>query len=116
MMETGSRDQWTDNPWFGPLAAFALGAAAVWLTVAAVDNWRREPAVVDDEILRQRVRMRLGELVTRPDTIQVAVQGGVVRLSGEVLARERDALLAALIAVPGVWRLRNALGTLREST
>jgi osmotically-inducible protein OsmY len=103
------------RPWLTIVAAFALGAAALWLTVAAVDNWRRESPEVSDEVLRQRVRTRLAELVTRPDAVQVVVKDGVVRLSGEVLPQERDALLMALIGVPGVWRLRNALGTLGES-
>ncbi|AMO24946.1 hypothetical protein UC35_21565 [Ramlibacter tataouinensis] len=103
-----------NSPWLATLAAFALGAAATWLTVAAIDNWRREPSGISDDLLRDRVRARIGELVARPDAIRVAVEGGVVRLSGEVLPQERDALLSALIVVPGVWRVRNALGTLQE--
>jgi len=103
------------RPWVYTLAAFSLGAAATWLTVAAVENWRHEVPGVSDDVLRERVRARVGELVTRPDAIRVTVEGGVVGLSGEVLPQERDALLSALIVVPGVWRVRNALGSLQES-
>jgi len=103
------------RPWLFTLAAFSLGAAATWLTFAAVDNWRHEAPGVSDEVLGARVRARIGQLVTRPDAIRVAVEGGVVRLSGEVPPQERDALLSALIVVPGVWRVRNALGKLQES-
>jgi osmotically-inducible protein OsmY len=115
MMEMSLRNRFDASPWLTPLAALALGAAATLLAVAAVDKWRREPAGVSDDILKQRVRARVGELVSRPDAIQVDVEGGVVRLSGEVMPQERDGLLAALIAVPGVWRVRNALGMLQES-
>jgi hypothetical protein len=115
MMEMSLRNRFDASPWLAPLVAFALGAASTWLIVAAVDNWRSEPAGVSDDILSQRVRARLGELVSRPDAIQVDVEGGVVRLSGEVLPQERDALLAALIGVPGVWRVRSALGMRQES-
>jgi len=115
-METFSlQDNFADRPWIATLAAFALGAAATWLVVAAMDSWQREPRPVSDDILLERVRARLGELVARPDAVQVAVEDGVVRLSGEVLPQERDALLLALIGIPGVWRLRNALGTHAES-
>jgi len=110
-----SVNRFTGNPWFGPLAAFALGAAAAWLVAATLDNWRDELPTISDELLRRRVRARLGELVARPDAIRVAVERGVVRLSGEVLPQERDALLSALVEVPGVSRVRNALGTIGEN-
>jgi hypothetical protein len=115
-MEAIWRDE-SPAPWLGAVAGFALGAAATWLAASLIDHWRdRRQARVSDDMLRQRVRACVGELVSRPDAIRVAVEEGVVRLSGAVLPQERDALLSALIDVPGVWRVRNALGTLQEST
>lgn len=113
-MEPLLRERFFDTPWLTPVAALALGAAAAWLTFAALDNWRRDDVPVSDRQLRERVRARLSEWVTRPDAVQIAVERGVVRVSGDVPPQERDALLAGLIAVPGVWRVRNALGTATE--
>jgi len=112
-METLSfQDTFDGRAWITTAAAFALGAATTWLVFVALETWQqREPRAVSDDTLRHRVRARLSELVARPDAVQVTVENGVVRLTGEVLPQERDTLLSALIGIPGVWRLRNALGT-----
>ena len=56
--------------------------------------------VVDDDILRDRVRSRLGHLVDAP--IEVEVRDGRVVLSGNLTARGFDELIIDISAVPGV--------------
>jgi osmotically-inducible protein OsmY len=62
-----------------------------------------------DGQLRDRVRSRLGHLVSHPGAIDVTVQDGVVRLSGGVLAQEQDGLLLRVRDMAGVQRVINAL-------
>lgn len=68
----------------------------------------------DDAQLRQRVRSRLGDWVSHPGAIDVDVQDGVVRLTGQVLAAELDGLLSRIVGVAGVRKVRNALETLKD--
>lgn len=70
------------------------------------------PAKADprsDAELRDRIRDRLGRLVSYPGAVHVAVENGVVRLSGDVLAKERDGLLLQVQDMEGVQKLVNAL-------
>jgi hypothetical protein len=62
-----------------------------------------------DAELRDRIQSRLGRMVTHPRAIQVSVENGVVRLSGRVLSKERDGLLAQVQDMPGVQKLVNAM-------
>jgi hypothetical protein len=62
-----------------------------------------------DAELRDRVQSRLGRVVSHPGAIRIDVDQGVVRLSGRVLAKERDGLLAQVEQVPGVRGLVNAM-------
>lgn len=62
-----------------------------------------------DAELRDRVRERLGRLVSHPRAIEVQVEDGVVRLSGDVLSKERDGLLLHVNEMPGVQKLVNAM-------
>ncbi len=62
-----------------------------------------------DAELRDRIRDRLGRLVSHPRAIEVGVEHGVVRLSGHVLAKERDGLLLQVQDMPGVQKLVNAM-------
>jgi osmotically-inducible protein OsmY len=67
-----------------------------------------------DAQLRERVRSRLGHWVSHPRAIEVDVEGGVVRVSGQVLAKELDGLLSRLTGIPGVHKVHNALVTLDD--
>lgn len=67
-----------------------------------------------DAELRDRIRDRLGRLVSHPRAIEVGVEHGVVRLSGHVLAKERDGLLLQVQDMAGVQKLVNAM-TAHES-
>jgi osmotically-inducible protein OsmY len=62
-----------------------------------------------DAELRDRIRNRLGRMVSHPRGIDVRVENGVVRLSGDVLAKERDGLLLQVQEMPGVQKLVNAM-------
>ena len=62
-----------------------------------------------DAELRDRIQSRLGRMVSHPGAIQVSVENGVVRLSGRVLAKERDGVLEQVQQMPGVQKLVNAM-------
>jgi hypothetical protein len=101
----------TPLPWLSVAGAFALGAAAVWLTDWVMEQMRLGPGPMSDDIVLARVRARVEELIRRPDAVTVSVENGVVRLAGDVSPEERDALLTQLLYMPGVVRLRSALGS-----
>lgn len=62
-----------------------------------------------DAELRDAIQARLGRMVSHPGAIQVAVHNGVVRLSGRILAMERDGMLAQVQQMAGVQKLVNAM-------
>ncbi len=64
---------------------------------------------VADNVLCQRVRARLGRLVSHPSAIVVTADNGVVTLRGPILKREVGRVLIAVRAVPGVKSLVNQL-------
>jgi hydrogenase maturation factor HypE len=67
-----------------------------------------------DAQLRERVSGRMGHLVSHPRAIEVSVDQGVVRLSGQVIAKELDGLLSQLTDMPGVRKVHNALAVLTD--
>ncbi len=62
-----------------------------------------------DTRVGERVRARLGHVVSHPGRIQVAVHYGVVTLSGSVLASEWDSMLRTVASTRGVVGVRNEL-------
>lgn len=81
--------------------------------IAELTSWvARRP--LDDDVLAERVRSRLGFLVSHPRSIEVAVRDGWVTLSGPVLADEVDQLLAGVGRVRGVRGIDNRLEVHRE--
>jgi uncharacterized membrane protein/osmotically-inducible protein OsmY len=64
---------------------------------------------VADEVLVERVRARIGRLVSHPASIEVSAKGGEVTLAGPVLKRELDALLRGVRCVRGLTRLEEHL-------
>jgi hypothetical protein len=103
----------------GPLvkagAAFAASALLTYLIGNALLR-RRDAMWGDESRLRKRVRERIAELVSYPDAIDVQVESGVVRVSGRVLAAERDHLLSQLTQVPRVFKVYNALDPVQEES
>lgn len=74
-----------------------------------------EPAPADD-VLGERVRARLGRLVSHPGAIHVAASGGTVTLTGPVFEAEVAQLLEGVGAVAGVAAVENKLEPHREAT
>src|SRR4051812_39240836 len=62
----------------------------------------------NDAELRHRVRSALDAMVSHPRALHVGVDHGVVRLSGRLLAAERDGVLEQVQRMPGVQKLVNA--------
>ena len=57
---------------------------------------------VEDQVLVERVRAKIGRLVSHPHAIQVVASAGNVTLSGPILAREASRLVRATRRVSGV--------------
>jgi hypothetical protein len=79
------------------------GAAA-----RALDRLVVEPAP-DDDVLVERVRARLGRLVSHPGAIEVVASAGTVTLKGPVFDAEVDQLLRGVAAVAGVTAVEHKL-------
>ena len=52
--------------------------------------------------------------MSHPGAISVDVENGVVRVSGQVLAKELDGLLSRITGVAGVRKVHNALDALSD--
>jgi len=68
---------------------------------------RRDP--VDDEVLVERVRAKLGRLVSYPHAINVKASDGCVHLRGVILESEVPGLVRTISRVSGVRDVVNAL-------
>lgn len=76
--------------------------------VAEFRSWiKREP--VSDEVLVERVRAKIGQVVSHPGSIAVTANQGQVTLSGPILAREVDELISVVSKVRGVTDKENRL-------
>lgn len=64
---------------------------------------------VSDGVLVERVRARMGHLISHPGAIKVTAQNGQVTLDGPILAAELPALLAGVHLIPGVREVVNQL-------
>jgi len=71
-------------------------------TLAAARHLAQRNTHVDDAVLAERVRAKLGRHVSHPHSVHVTALDGVVTLTGPILAREADDLLHALRRVRGV--------------
>jgi hypothetical protein len=79
-----------------------------WGTLESIKSWFN-PKPVDDRVLEERVRSKLGMLVRHPGSIEVTAQNGRVALSGPVLADEVDHVISMTSRVQGVRRIENRL-------
>jgi len=84
-----------------------LAHRAAGLVARARGVLRRRP--VDDGVLVERVRAKLGRLVSHPHAIDVNASDGYVRLRGPVLQSEVPRLVRAVARVSGVRDVINAL-------
>lgn len=65
---------------------------------------------VSDDVLVERVRSRLGRVVSHPRAISVEAEGGGrIRLQGAIFSREVDRALRRVAAIPGVREVDNQL-------
>ena len=62
-----------------------------------------------DAVLDDRVRAKLGRIVSHPAAIKVAAQNGNVILNGPILEAEVDDLLSCVKRIPGVREVTNNL-------
>lgn len=69
----------------------------------------RRRALPDDLVLIERVRARMGRLVSHPHAVQVGAHDGRVTLSGPILAHEVQPLLRAIRNVWGVSEVEDRL-------
>ena len=98
------------NPLLKLVAAFAVGTAAVVCLDRAVRRSRYGGGALARELrLRERVKDEVAIRVSNADAIEVSVEGGLVRVSGYVLASEMDGLLSQLTRLPGVHKVHNGL-------
>lgn len=70
---------------------------------------RFSSAPADDTVLVDRVRAKLGRVVSHPSAIHVTAQNGNVTLAGPILASEAPELLACVNRVGGVNEVTNNL-------
>lgn len=70
---------------------------------------RLTPMFVTDDVLRERVRARIGRVVSHPHAIEVDVSLGLVKLRGPVLASEVERLASAVSRMRGVIGVVNDL-------
>jgi osmotically-inducible protein OsmY len=71
----------------------------------------RRAARLSDLELARKVRAAIEAVVADPRDVVVRVASGIVALRGEVRKVERDLVLAAALAVPGVAQVTNLLET-----
>jgi hypothetical protein len=69
----------------------------------------RIPAPPTDDLLTRRVLVSIRQAGGSPGQLSVRVHDGVVFLAGSVTAAERDRLVRAILAAPGIRGVRNEL-------
>jgi hypothetical protein len=80
-----------------------LGNRTKGLVAKAGSRLRRNgDAEVDDQVLRDRVRSKLGRALSHASALDVTAENGRIILAGPVLAHEADRLLDAVRSVKGV--------------
>lgn len=73
----------------------------------------REPP--SDHVLEERVRARIGRVVSHPSSIEAKATQGRITLSGPILAHEAPLLIDRMLDVPGVQDVENRLEVHREA-
>jgi hypothetical protein len=70
---------------------------------------RANEGEVDDSVLEERVRARLGHVADHPSAISVASDHGRITLSGDILQWELNHVLEGIAGVPGVKSIENRI-------
>lgn len=71
---------------------------------------------VSDVVLEERVRSKLGRIVSHPGALDVSASQGTVKLCGRVLERELEQLIPQLYKVRGVRRIESNFEVYREAS
>lgn len=71
---------------------------------------------IDDDLLHERIRARLGRLVGHPHNVEVHVRDGRVQLKGHVAEEEFHDLLHTVGSMRGVQNLESLLRTTSSSS
>ena len=95
------------EPSGGPRRRRMLGDRAQGLAAQTKARFRHEK--VEDAVLVERVRSKMGHVVTNAHPLEVEADQGVVTLRGPVPPAEAEALLAVTRAVPGVASVEDQL-------
>ena len=74
-----------------------------------------DETVPDDRTIAERIRARMGRVVSHPGAIEVAVVEGRARLSGDILTSEREALLSVLREMPEVRDIDDQLNAYEQA-
>jgi hypothetical protein len=69
----------------------------------------RVPVLPDDELLTRRVMVSIRQAGALPPHLHLRVLDGTVLLAGSVTPAERDRILRAILAAPGIRGVRNGL-------
>lgn len=91
------------------LLAVAAVAAGIYHYRQSGLPQRRRRGAISDELLAESVRSAIAGASSSP--VDVRCINGVVSLRGTVRRAERDLVLAAALAVPGVTQVTNFLDT-----
>ena len=83
-------------------------------TIAAIQS-RLSSEQPDDSVLVDRVRSKIGRIVSHPSAIEVTAQDGNLTLSGPILASEVPHLLSCVKWVHGVKDINNNLEVHEEA-
>jgi hypothetical protein len=84
-----------------------LGNRTKGLVAEAGSKLRRE--TVDEQVLGDRVRSKLGRVLSNPSAVEVTSVDGLVILSGSVPSSEKDRLLSTVAKVKGVKDVEDQL-------
>lgn len=68
-----------------------------------------KPDHASDAVIRERIRARLGRVVSHPRSVQVTVHQNRAVISGHILTHEAESLLAAISSVRGVQSVEDRL-------
>lgn len=79
--------------------------------VAARTRSSLSRAPIEDDLLHERIRAKLGRLVAHPHDVEVHVHDGWVQLKGSIADDEFDDLVATVSSMRGVRHLESLLRT-----
>ena len=82
---------------------------------AMARRWLRRDRPASDRDVTERVRARLGRVVSHPHAIEAAVRDGHVTLSGSILLEEVQPLVSAVKSVEGVHSVEDRLSAYAEA-